>query len=256
MADENWTRQQMLVALSLYWQIPFAKFTQRNPEIIQYAALLGRTPSSLAMKLSNWASVDPELKARGIRGLPNISNAAKALWFEVQSDWGRFAIEAEQAALELGLAYPLEEKGDEEKGGIADFIGGQKAAQVMIRIGQNLFRRTVLDAYQRRCCITGLASTSLLIASHIIPWRIDIANRLNPRNGLCLSVLHDRAFDAGIITIAEDMTVRVSRTHAGDAGDFFESSISAYDGRLITVPEQFGPDPEFLRYHRANVFQE
>ncbi|MHB1495004.1 MAG: HNH endonuclease [Acidithiobacillus sp.] len=50
-----------------------------------------------------------------------------------------------------------------------------------------------------------------LIASHINPWQVDAKNRLNPRNGCCLSMLHDKAFDAGIITIAEDMTVLVSR---------------------------------------------
>jgi putative restriction endonuclease len=252
---EDWTRQQMLVALSLYWQIPFGRFDQRNPEIIQYAGLIGRTPSALAMRLSNWASLDPELKSRGVRGLPNISKAAKVLWFEAHENWDRFTTEAEQAAEQLGITDPVGHDVPESLDRIPDFTGGARAAQVMIRIGQDLFRRAVLKAYRSRCCITGLASPSLLVASHIVPWRIDASNRLNPRNGLCLSVLHDRAFDAGIITILEDMTVHVARNSARSAGGFFESSISAYEGRPISLPDEFGPDPEFLSYHRQHVFQ-
>jgi predicted restriction endonuclease len=136
---------------------------------------------------------------------------------------------------------------------IMDYTGASRAAQVKIRVGQAFFRRSVLSAYDYRCCITGLAVPMLLVASHIVPWRIDAKNRLNPRNGLCLSVLHDRSFDAGIITIAENMTVMVSRKH--DRNRFFETAISTYDGQPITLPEKFRPDVEFLNYHRQQVFQ-
>ena len=60
----------------------------------------------------------------------------------------------------------------------------------------------------------------LLVASYIVPWRIDAANRLNPKNGLCLSMLHDKAFDTGIITIAEDMTISVSPEYGTNADLF------------------------------------
>ncbi|MXX40146.1 MAG: HNH endonuclease, partial [Gemmatimonadetes bacterium] len=86
-----------------------------------------------------------------------------------------------------------------------------RIVQTKTRIGQNFFRKAVLSAYNYRCCITGLSIPKLLVASHIVPWHIDSANRLNPRNGLALSVLHDKAFDLGMITINEDMTVRVSK---------------------------------------------
>jgi putative restriction endonuclease len=207
------------------------------------------------MKLSNWASLDPDLKARGIKGLSRISNAAKALWYEVHQDWNRFTVDAEQAAEQLGITDPTQDAVDGSQDAIDNFTGNDRAAQVMIRIGQHLFRKAVLDAYDSRCCITGLATPSLLVASHIVPWRVDSENRLNPRNGLCLSVLHDRAFDAGVITVSENMTVSVSKRHAQNAGQFFESSISAYEGRPITLPEEFLPDQQFLSYHREHIFQ-
>ena len=48
--SKNWTREQLLVAFNLYCQLPFGKLDQRNPDIIKFAGMIGRTPSALAMK--------------------------------------------------------------------------------------------------------------------------------------------------------------------------------------------------------------
>lgn len=105
---------------------------------------------------------------------------------------------------------------------IDDRVGEDRVVQATVRIGQSFFRSTVLNAYNERCCITGLAIPSLLVASHIVPWHKDKLNRVNPRNGLLLSTLHDKAFDSGLITINDDMTVRVSRKYSVQNDSFFE----------------------------------
>jgi putative restriction endonuclease len=252
----GWTRQQTLVALYLYCQIPFGKMHARNPEIIRYAEVISRTPSALAMKLTNIASLDPAIRSSGRSGLENVSTTDKDMWDEMQADWEGFAVEARQTVASLGIVANLEPTVDElgisEE--VMDFTGASKTAQVRIRVGQALFRRAVLSAYDNQCCITGLAEPTLLVASHIVPWRADAKNRLNPRNGLCLSVLHDRAFDVGMITIAENMTVKVS-SRRSDRTRFFETAISVYDGQPIVLPEKFRPDAGFLGYHRQHVFQ-
>jgi putative restriction endonuclease len=256
-ASPDWTRQQLLAAFHLYTQLPFGKLHARNPEIIKYAALIGRTPSALAMKLTNIASRDPEVTSTGRTGLSKASAADKSMWVEMQADWGRFAIEMQQAVTALGadteLGVPIDDSPclDED----VDYTGGDKVVQTTARVGQNFFRRAVLSAYDYRCCITGLSVPKLLIASHIMPWRVDATNRLNPRNGLCLSMLHDKAFDAGIITITEDMTVHVSQKHAINADHFFNSALLAYDGKPLALPKKFNPHAEFLSYHRQHVFE-
>src|ERR1700732_3202698 len=53
-------------------------------------------------------------------------------------------------------------------------------------------------------------SLSYLAASHIVPWSIDVSNRTNPRNGLCLNSIHDRAFDCGLLTVTPEFKVKVS----------------------------------------------
>jgi putative restriction endonuclease len=256
-ARTGWTHQQLLVAFNLYCQMPFGKMHSRNPEIIKYAELIGRTPSALAMKLTNIASLDPAITSTGRKGLQGASAADKIMWEEMQADWEQFAIKSQQATSAFGSTTGFEATiGDtfipDE---IIDYTGSNKTAQTTIRVGQDFFRRSVLSAYNFRCCITGLAVTKLLVASHIVPWRIDAANRLNPKNGLCLSMLHDKAFDTGIITIAEDMTISVSPEYAANADHFFNSALLAYNGKLIALPEKFQPHTEFLDYHRQNVFK-
>ena len=76
-ADYNWTRRQLLVALNLYCQMPFGKMHASNPVIVSVSDQIGRTPSALAMKLTNFASLDPEIISTGRRGLANASVADK-----------------------------------------------------------------------------------------------------------------------------------------------------------------------------------
>ena len=251
--SSRWTRQQLLVAFALYCRLPFGQFHRGNPEIIRLADAIGRSPSALAMKLSNIASLDPAITSTGRRGLQSISINDRAMWDEMQSDWERFAVESQrvmsevEATLEQDDNVTLEEE--------PTIIGEDREIQATARVGQRFFRATVMSAYNRRCCITGLSLPALLVASHIVPWSHNRANRVNPRNGLLLSALHDKAFDTGLITIDDDMTVRVSPNHNKGNDLFFSEAVEAYAGKPIYLPEKFPPDKEFLAYHRDQIFQ-
>ena len=65
----RWSREELLVVLNLYEKLHFGQFHSRQPVIIEVSEKMRRTPGSLAMKLSNLASLDPNLQARGIVGL-------------------------------------------------------------------------------------------------------------------------------------------------------------------------------------------
>lgn len=258
MANKSgWTRQQLLVAFNLYCQMPFGKLHSRNPEIIKHADLINRTPSALAMKLTNIASLDPAITSTGRKGLKGASAADKAMWDEMQNDWGNFAFESDQAIklVVAGTELDIELEDKEFVDEPIDYTGSNKTVQSKIRIGQGFFRKAVLSAYDYRCCITGLSLPRLLVASHIVPWREDPSNRLNPRNGLSLSMLHDKAFDVGIITINEDMTVRVSKRGLVKNDTFYTTALMRYDGKAISLPEKFQPHADFLAFHREHIFE-
>ncbi len=251
-----WTRQELLIAFGIYCQTPFGKLHSRNPEIIKFAEQIGRTPSALAMKLTNIASLDPAITSTGRRGLSGASSADRKMWEEMQNDWEGFVLDSESAIRRITLKKDNLTTNDPEKM-IAEFYAEtEKEIKTKARIGQSFFRRSVLSAYNYKCCISGLTVPKLLVASHIIPWRSDSTNRLNPRNGLSLSMLHDKAFDLGIITINDDMTIRVSDSHAKDGDHFFNTALKRYENKPIALPEKFVPDKAFLSYHRENIFQE
>jgi predicted restriction endonuclease len=237
-ASNIWTRQQLLVAFWLYCQMPFGKMHSRNPQIIKFAALLGRTPSALAMKLTNIASLDPQITA---------------MWKEMQSDWNAFEHISGQAVEEIlnggsssETLLELEE---------TDYTGENRTVQSTARRGQNFFRNAVLTAYDFKCCISGLSVQELLVASHIVPWAVDPSNRKNPANGLALSALHDKAFDLGLITVRDDFTVRVSDKGSSDSDFFYMTAVKSYEGKQIAKPEKFLPHSDFLAFHREHVFE-
>jgi hypothetical protein len=61
----HWTRDQLLAALNLYHRTPFGRQHKTYPPIVELAALMGRTPSAVAMKLNNFTSLDDAERARG-----------------------------------------------------------------------------------------------------------------------------------------------------------------------------------------------
>lgn len=227
-----------------------------NPEIIRTAKLIGRTPSALAMKLVNFASLDPAITSTGRKGLGNASEADRAIWDEFHRDWERLALEGVALVRKLGGdAQPSLDDSTPSEGALVDFAGKSRKAIVDVRDKQWFFRRTVLSSYQNKCCMSGVSLPVLLNASHIVPWAADKENRLNPRNGLCLSTLHDRAFDKGLITVTLDYRVRVSKRLKATKDLFTKSTLIALDGQPITLPEKFRPNPEFLQFHIKERFE-
>ena len=99
--------------------------------------------------------------------------------------------------------------------------------------------------------MSGVNHPRLLVASHIVPWSKDVANRLNPRNGLCLSALHDRAFDSGLISLDNDYQIIISDKLKHKADEFTKLNLLSLQGKVITLPEKFLPDRVFLEKHRA-----
>src|SRR5688572_21462406 len=255
MATNRWTQDELKLAFHLYCQLPFGKLHSKNPRIIQLAGLIGRTPSSIAMKLVNFASLDPAITESGRKGLGNASDLDREVWAEFNSDWERLALECEAILAQRGVATADTRTEEEIIIDSDSYVGNTRAVTVQVRIKQGFFRAAVLASYNAKCCMTGLAVPELLVASHIVTWAADDKNRLNPRNGLCLSSLHDRAFDAGLLTVTEKHVIKVSRRLKKSEPNWLKSrALIELEGKSIQLPERFRPDPEFLKYHAKEVF--
>lgn len=248
-----WTRNELILAVNLYCKLPFGRLHRLNPEVINLATLIGRTPSSVAYKLVNFASLDPSLQARGIKGASNASKLDKEIWKEFFNHWDILPYESEKllAQFENTTVEQLNHIPEEE----LPTEGKVREQIVKVRVNQSFFRSSILAAYNNTCCITGINQPELLIAGHIRPWGIDEKNRLNPRNGIAINALHDKAFEAGYITITTDYKVKVSslilRNRNQHTLDFF----GKFENQQIFLPSRFLPDVEFLKYHNEERFK-
>lgn len=253
MTTNRWTKEQLKLAFHLYCQLPFGKLHSRNPEIVRLAKLIGRTPGAVAMKLVNFASLDPVITSTGRAGLGNAGSLDREVWGEFHANWEALAVECELLRRDLDAdAQPDDEVAEQLIP--EDYSGETRKVVTEQRIKQNFFRRAVLSSYRGRCCMSGLSEPRLLVASHIVPWSKDKANRLNPSNGLCLSAIHDRAFDKGLITLTDDFKIIVSEELRRKKDAFVIQVLLPLDGRAIEPPERFAPQPEFIAWHRNQLF--
>ena len=254
----NWTREQLKLAFHFYCQTPFGKLHSRNPQIVELARLIGRTSDALAMKLVNFASLDPSITATGRTGLRGASARDREVWDEFHADWERLAVECEQ--LRQHLLHEHRKPLDLLRTHVDDFVlddysGETRQAIVQQRIKQDFFRRAVLASYRGRCCISGVSDTRFLVASHIVPWRQDKANRLNPSNGLCLSAIHDKAFDQHLFSLTDDHRVVLSESLKASKDAFLREVFWPTEDKKISLPDKFLPELNFIARHRADMAQ-
>jgi len=244
-----WTRDELILAINLYCKIPFGKMHKSNSEVINLSKLIGRTPSSIALKLGNFASFDPTLKARGIKGASNASKLDATIWNEFYNNWDAALLDSEKLLAEKKYTTILKlndiRLDDLPKEGL------EKERLIKTRVNQSIFRKVVLATYNYQCCITGIANPELLIASHILPWAKDKKNRMNPMNGLAMNALHDKAFDCGLITIdAKTYKLKVSsKLKDKKAPNSVKEIFWAYEEKEISLPDKFLPSKEFLIVH-------
>lgn len=259
---KRWTRDELLVALNLYHKLKFGQLHARQPVIIALAEKLGRGGNSVAMKLCNFASLDPALKLMGIKGLAGASLLDRTVWNEFHADLNE-AVPASETRLRA--LFGAGDDSDLEvlpKEGVRirkrQFHGPTEAeANVKLRRGQEYFRDAVLNNFGERCGITELPVRELLVASHILPWSTHIEERLNVRNGLCLARLHDAAFDRGFITFDDQLRLVLSpRLKAALPQRSVAENFGAYTGEPLHIPDDAAkPDLAFLAHHRATIFR-
>lgn len=256
MARRLWTHDELVLALALYFQLPFGRLNHGTPEVQELGQLIGRTKNSAALRLVNFAACDPYILATGRHGMPGGERICQPIWDEYVNDKERLFAEAAQIRARL-INKPVEEQlPTEVLDELKDYTGKAREAVVKVRINQHQFRMMILNNYNDTCAITGINDKRLLVASHIIPWADREETRLNPENGICLSALYDKAFDKGLITIRpNDYTVMLSpvlkETLSQEA---YNEQFRIIKNKKIILPEEHHPSEMFLQYHVENIY--
>jgi len=248
-----WNREELILAFDLYCRIPFEKTKANNPQVIELAKLLKRSPASVARKLGNFGSFDPALQERHISGLSHRSKLDGMVWAEFNRDWNNLVMEARQLRDRLGSTEVYPEIEDEFR---LPRGASERETIRKNRIHQTFFRDTILSSYENTCCVTGLRIKECLIASHIVPWSISEQYRTDPRNGLCLSATFDRLFDRGLLTITANWEVALSQSLLKNKDKHIQEFICRFQGIPMIRPKRFLPSQDHLQWHRINLFHD
>lgn len=262
-SGKRWTKDELLIALNVYRKLPFGQLHERNPVIIDLAKRMGRTAGSVAMKLCNFASLDPVVTSSGRKGLPGASDLDRALWEEFLQTPVSVIPASEElfhklfSANEADEVEVIKDKGVKvARKTVPKLPIGETTvtAEVQVRRGQDYFRQVILNAFNNRCCVSSIPIRSMLVASHILPWSEHPAERLNPANGLCLSRIHDVAFDRHLITFDEDYRLVLSKSLRSECGNaVLKECFTVFEGKRINLPEDAShPSKEFLAKHRQS----
>jgi putative restriction endonuclease len=241
----RWSRDELLLAMHLYERIPFGRQHARDREVLGLAERLGRTPGSVAMKLNNLTSLDPEEEARGVRGLVGASRLDRAVWTEFRA---RPEVVEEAEALWTAVTPSHRHVVVDEPGWEGDTEG---TAPRSVRLAQDYFRRVVRANFEGRCALTGVATTALLVASHIVPWSDAPEHRVNTANGLLLNRLHDGVFDRAMVTFDASQRLVIGRRLRDSLGDDEPSRmLLRSEGAPLRPPVRRAIDPGLLERHR------
>lgn len=231
-----------MLAIELYCRTPFGRIHQNNPDIIELASALDRTPGSVGMKMVNFAALDQTLDRKG---MANVSALDRETWAEFFAEPVAF-LDRVDSIRRREFHFP-------DSDNLQAFSvreGKDVEYTAKGRRNQDFFRRAVLAAYDNRCAVTGIAQPDLLVASHIIGWAEDVERRVLPTNGLCLNALHDRAFDKHLVSFEADHTMILSKRLK-----LTEESRPFFEGKVLTLPRRFRPDPDCLARHRDRMLE-
>jgi len=143
MIRRNWTKDELILTFALYLRLPFGKMHHGNSDVIYLSNIIERTPGAVAMRLGNFASIDPYHKERGIKGLTGGTSVCQPIWDEffenkeaLYYESERILAEKENNSIEIKFKSLLEST--------KHLHGEVKIREVKTRVNQYVFRNIVL----------------------------------------------------------------------------------------------------------------
>lgn len=262
------TSQQSALAWSLFQSGGTAPNSKIENALLQLVASKDRTAVIDVLDMDTGRALTSYLRYPGhglffdptqnhdawIQSMPLSAQVAASVDDFLQMLEARFpAVPQGDAAAEALEADPDEVEAFRERIEQKSYEVADSTATIKTRgSAQKAFATAVKDNYGYRCAITGIVTKDFLVASHIVPWSEDQSIRLDPSNGICLSLLVDRAFERGYLLLEDDLTIRIDWNRVGN-DEILRSLLESYDGQKLSVPAKEAPQPTYLLRRRAFV---
>ena len=226
---------------------PVRSLPESSPRIQELAGMLNRRPGSIHRKLADIYTSEPSYIESG-RTQTKCAKLVSEIWNDLYSDYDTIMKRMDDAYESVtGL-----DNGEI----IIDYDippGLDIPVEVTHRRGQQVFRLRVAHNFECRCCVTGIATPCLMVASHIKAWSESTPKeRTDPSNGLYLNRLHDCLFDRHLMTVDEDMRIEYADSlRSGNSDDTYEVFFGRYEGMRIRGPVCNPVNNEYMDGHRA-----
>lgn len=145
---------------------------------------------------------------------------------------------------------------------LGDYKVNDSYSKVKTRRKQAAWSKVVCSNYSYQCCmpVCDINGSELISAAHIKKYSAPestVGHRANPKNGLCLCPICHALFDKGYFTLTHDLKVEVSPQISHLKSKLIDNILKNSDGKKIDPlpPVQHQPSPEFIDYHRREVFK-
>ena len=212
------------------------------------ARLINRTPSSVAMRLCNYANCDPDLRARGVKGLAGGYAQCLPYWERFANKRGELtttAIKCRKRLIETVKTDSIEAYAH-----ISDWD------TLVNELLDYKFQSVVKKNYHERCAVSGLTVSQFLVGCHIVPSTETEEDTIDASNGILLTLLYARAFTEGLIGFDQKYRIHLSselKSHQFDKG--YYSLFRRYDGSELGISDVLiKPNPEYLEWHMDTIF--
>ena len=157
----------------------------------------------------------------------------------------------------LGEAAPASGLKEEPISFEHEQIGDRESYLSSRVVRDRVFRRRVLQVYEGRCAVSGLklingSGRAEAVAAHIRPVHANGPDSVN--NGIALSGTVHWMFDRGLIGLADDLEILISRQANDQEG--VRALINKSGRALSPQLSSARPHPRFLEWHREHCFKQ
>ena len=232
----HWTESQIILALDLYSITPYSKISPKNPEIIDLANLLGRTPGAVSFKLSNLAACDKKGQTLRHKGSSHGSKLDALVWNQY-SDGEELDIERlNRDADKIKQSFLKDKSASYTKGNSVDIESFTSSSDQerfylsKVRLKQSLFRKAVLANFDCRCPFSNCAIAGLIDAAHILPWNDHPEARMKISNGIAVKIIVGsleqgyESYEANILVIVANDLISIEKRKRRKASKLFNEA--------------------------------
>lgn len=192
------------------------EYGPNGPEELYRVELKDYTPLTPSLRLKDLFSDKNEALRANFKSNQGLGRLKERLFYVIQNDRlqclnGAYLSYINDGLLEIlfGLRVLRAGAGSTDISVEATVSTSCQLAMVAQRVGQQAFSRNVRENWKHRCCFPGcdVADDRFLVGAHIARWADSPDSRGSTSNGLCLCLVHDKAFEIGAFTVDSQLRV-------------------------------------------------